>query len=106
MSEVIDRWPDGSPKTVSFNTGTLCPGFPTAICGIDLPHPPHLFGHTPTPPSVEAAFRAGFKAGFGSAIGWSSFNVPNDCDLYKKLKDDMEAAEDAAFKAAYPEPAD
>ncbi len=61
---------------------------------------------------VEAAFRAGFKAGFGASE--DGFNGKNplqeawtDSDYDRRYKDHVErrvqAAEDAAFKAAYPE---
>ncbi len=64
---------------------------------------------------ISAAFRAGFKAGFGASE--DGFNGKNplqgewtDSDYDRRYKDHVErrvqAAEDAAFKAAYPDKAE
>ncbi len=105
MSKVI------SETRVTLHDGQYCPGVPS-ICGIDLPHRPHKFSPTPTAPAVEAAFRAGFKAGFGASM--DGFNGANpfqedwtDSAHGRAYKDHFERrlqeAEDAAFKAAYPD---
>ncbi len=92
MSKVI------SETRVTLHDGQYCHGVPS-ICGIDLPHRPHKFSPTPTSAAVEAAFRAGFKAGF-AASGLDRLLMAIDSD---RLQAEQQSAEDAAFKAAYPE---
>ncbi len=72
----------------------------------------HITGSAALDRAIEAAFRAGFKAGFGASE--DGFNGKNplqeawtDSDYDRRYKDHVERrvqeAEDAAFKAAYPD---